>query len=72
MTDLHWPTPSIIPARPTGDRPQPLTRYLCFTTSTDETEAAQRFQDRYGQPPDQILDFKGLLWVGPIPEQVTQ
>ena len=39
-----------------------------FTVDHDEADAARRFEQRYGQPPEYIVEDRGVLWVGPIPE----
>ena len=35
-----------------------------------EDDCAERFQQRYGQPPDYIIGpYTRHLWVGPVPER---
>lgn len=41
--------------------------WLCFTLDHDEAAAAARFLERFGQPPANILEQDGLLWLGPLP-----
>ena len=41
--------------------------YRMWTSETDEDLAIRRFQDRYGQPPEWVIDHAGFLWVGPVP-----
>ena len=41
-------------------------RWLCFSLDTDEDKAAERFRERFGQPPDEIIEYKSWLLVGPI------
>ena len=48
------------------ERPSSDANYMCFTLDVDEDQAAQAFNDRYGYWPEQILEDKGLLWLGPI------
>lgn len=48
------------------ETPDPGANYMCFTLDVDEDQAAQEFKDRYGYWPEQILEDKGLLWLGPI------
>lgn len=43
--------------------------YLCFTPSTKEDEAARKFAEKYGNPPEYIFEYKRLLWCGPIREE---
>ena len=50
----------------TPDRPQLQTAYLCFTAEHDEEAASRRFAEKYGQPPEYIIEHGGLLWLGPI------
>lgn len=38
-----------------------------FTADHDEAEAAQSFEQRYGKPPEYIVEDRGVLFVGPIP-----
>ncbi len=38
-----------------------------YTRDTDEAEAARLFTDRYGAPPEFIVESKGILLAGPIP-----
>lgn len=42
--------------------------FLGFTADTDPETAAGAFTQRYGKPPEWILDSLGVLYVGPIPE----
>ena len=51
------------------ERPSPDANYMCFTLDADEDQAAQAFKDRYGYWPEQILEDKGLLWLGPIKKE---
>lgn len=46
--------------------------FLCFTPGHDRTDAEIAFEERYGQPPDQIHQALGLLWLGPIPIKENQ
>ncbi len=42
--------------------------HLCYTLDHNEDEAAAIFRQRFGVPPDHIVEQSGLLWLGPIPE----
>lgn len=42
-----------------------------FTLDHDEADAAAQFTARYGQPPEYIIEYKGNLLVGPLPEEHT-
>ena len=48
------------------ETPEQGANYMCFTLDVDEDQAALEFKERYGYWPDQILEDKGLLWLGPI------
>jgi hypothetical protein len=48
------------------ETPRQDANYICFTLDADEDQAAQAFKERYGYWPEQILEDKGLLWLGPI------
>lgn len=51
------------------DAPSPQRHeYRMFTGNMDETSAAIQFENRYGQPPEYIVEWRGWLYVGPIPE----
>jgi hypothetical protein len=39
-----------------------------FTLDHDEAEASAAFTARYGQPPAYIFESRGVLLVGPVPE----
>ena len=54
------------PERYDLETPRSEANYMCFTLDTDEDQAAQIFKARYGYWPEQILEEKGLLWLGPI------
>ena len=41
--------------------------YLAFTLDHDEAEASARFVDRFGAPPENIVEDGGNLLVGPLP-----
>ena len=43
--------------------------HLCYTLDTDEHAAALAYRERYGVPPEHIVEAAGLLWLGPIPEE---
>lgn len=43
--------------------------HLAFTLDHDEDDAARLFMQRYGQPPEHIIEQSGLLWLGPVPVQ---
>ena len=47
-------------------------RWLCFTRDIDSDQAARRFVERFGRQPDYLIDDKGYLWAGPVPERTTQ
>ena len=47
----------------------PGANYICFTLDVDEDQAALDFKKRYGYWPEQILEEKGLLWLGPIKDE---
>jgi len=42
--------------------------YRGFTLDHDEADAAARFTQRYGRPPERIFEEHGILLVGPVPE----
>jgi len=46
--------------------------WLCFDLGDDEDLAARRFAARYGRPPERILEWGGLLRVGPAPDGAQQ
>jgi len=52
------------------ESPEHGANYMCFTLDVDEDQAAQEFKERYGYWPEQILEEKGLLWLGPIKDEV--
>ena len=46
--------------------------WLAFTRDHDEDDAARRFEQRFGQPPEYITESAGrypLLLVGPVPDR---
>lgn len=45
--------------------------YLGFTLDEPEDYAAQRFHQRYGAPPEHIIESLGILYVGPIPDAIS-
>ena len=44
----------------------PKAAYLCFTIDMDEDQAAARFQQKHGAPPERIIEAWNRLWLGPI------
>lgn len=48
--------------------PPTLLRFLAFTKSHDLDKAIQTYQNRYGQPPANIIRHKGNLYLGPVPQ----
>ena len=42
--------------------------WLCFDLNDDEDLAARRFVAKHGRPPEQIIEWSGLLRVGPTPD----
>ena len=49
----------------------PDASWLAFTADHDEDDAARRFEQRFGQPPEYITESNGrykMLLVGPVPE----
>jgi hypothetical protein len=42
--------------------------WLAFSLDHNEDMAAQRYTDRYGQPPEQIIAYMNLLRLGPVEE----
>lgn len=47
----------------------PLTLpHLAFTAGTEAAQAAAAFEQRFGQPPAQIVEVTGRLWAGPVPQ----
>jgi hypothetical protein len=42
--------------------------WQAFSIDHDPADAVQRYAARYGKPPDHVLVDRGLLWVGPIPD----
>jgi len=47
--------------------PDPHTyKYICVTASTNEEEAAAKFAEKYGRPPQYIFEEYGNLWLGPV------
>ena len=51
------------------ETPSQDANYMCFTLDADEDQAAQIFKERHGYWPEQILEDKGLLWLGPIKDE---
>lgn len=51
-----------------NDAPLLDTPYLCFTLDHNEDAASSRFEQRYGAPPERIIEYDGKLWLGPVPE----
>lgn len=49
--------------------------WVTFTIDHDEDDAARRFQERYGRPPEHIIEDHRYrhptLKVGPVPEEPT-
>ena len=41
-----------------GERPDPARDYLCFSLDHDEDKAAQRFVEKFGSPPERIIEYK--------------
>jgi hypothetical protein len=41
--------------------------WLAFTRDHDEDKAARTFEERFGQPPEHVVDHGGYLWLGPVP-----
>lgn len=39
-----------------------------WTADHDESLAAEAFIGRYGAAPENVLDYQGHLWLGPVPE----
>ena len=51
------------------DTPAPANGFwLAFSLDHKEDEAAASFRQRFGQPPQFIVESRGLLRVGPVPE----
>jgi hypothetical protein len=48
---------------------QPGQLYHCWSIDTDESQAALSFQRRYGAWPETIIEWKNMIWLGPIPEK---
>lgn len=44
----------------------PNRRYWVVTADEDETQAAQKFEQRFGYPPETITDYNKQIWLGPI------
>lgn len=42
--------------------------YLAFTADTPQDAAVQRFVERYGRAPQELLPSLGIVLVGPIEE----
>jgi hypothetical protein len=40
--------------------------YMCFTLDTDHDIAKERFVQRFKTEPEEVFEYKHLLWVGPI------
>jgi hypothetical protein len=40
--------------------------YQAWTLDTDEGEAAQAFESKFGYPPDEIQEVAGVLMLGPV------
>lgn len=40
-----------------------------FTRDHDEADAARLFVQRYGQPPEYLIEDGAYLYVGPVPEK---
>lgn len=48
----------------------PDASWLAFSADHDEDDAARRFEERFGQPPEYITESAGrykMLLVGPVP-----
>ena len=45
------------------------TFWMAVTLDEDEGEAAARFAERYGQPPELIVESYGILLLGPLPRR---
>lgn len=45
--------------------------WRCFRADVREEDAAAHFQALYGRPPEFILEDHGVLFVGPIPAELT-
>ena len=44
--------------------------FLAFSPDTSPEMAAARFLQRFGRPPEWILDSLGILFVGPVPREI--
>lgn len=52
------------------DAPDPHDHpYRLWTADSDEMAAVASFKDRYGKPPEWVIEHLGHLWIGPIPEE---
>lgn len=66
MPTYPFATPTHAPPLPEGLRDF---AWQCFTSDTSAEDAAARFQDRHGRPPEYILESLNNLLVGPVPEE---
>lgn len=44
----------------------PKSRYWVVTADEDEAQAAKKFAERFGYPPETITDYNNQIWLGPI------
>lgn len=56
----------------TEQRPPYGASFLAFSGNTPQDEAVARYQDRYGQPPANIIKWHGGLYLGPVPTKTEQ
>jgi hypothetical protein len=42
--------------------------HLCFTKDHPREKAIGTFYDRFGAMPEHVVEDRGLLWLGPIPQ----
>lgn len=40
--------------------------YLCFSNNHEKEDARKKFEERHGHAPEQVIERKGLLKVGPV------
>lgn len=41
--------------------------WRAFTRDHNEADASRLFTERYGRPPEYIIEAKGILLLGPVP-----
>jgi hypothetical protein len=47
--------------------PKPYIDYRTFTLEDVGQMLVEKFAERYNRLPDEVIQYKGLIWVGPVP-----